>query len=44
MLYLVYMAMVILLTGTFAFFGIHTLLWFIRTYFENLRNRSGGGH
>lgn len=44
MLYYVYLAMVILLTGTFAFFGIHTLLWFIRAYLENLRNRSGGTH
>ncbi|UCF88401.1 MAG: hypothetical protein JSV70_08310 [bacterium] len=44
MLYYVYLAMVILLTGTFAFFGIHTLLWFIRAYLENLRNRSGGAH
>jgi len=42
MLYYVYLAMVILLTGTFAFFGIHTLLWFIRSYLENLRTRSGG--
>jgi hypothetical protein len=44
MLYYVYLAMVILLTGTFAFFGIHTLLWFIRAYLESLRNRSGGEH
>jgi len=42
MLYYVYLTMVILLTGTFTFFGIHTLLWFIRAYIENLRNRSGG--
>jgi hypothetical protein len=44
MLYYVYLAMVILLTGTFAFFGIHTLLWLIRSSIEKMRNRSGGAH
>ena len=43
-LYYVYLAMVILLTGTFAFFGVHTLLWFIRAYLESLRDKSGGAH
>lgn len=33
-LYYVYLAMVILLAGVFIFFGIHTLLWFIRAHLE----------
>ena len=44
MLYYVYLAMVILLSGVFAFFGVHTLLWFIRAYLEHTGNRSGGAH
>ena len=44
MLYFVYLAMVILLTGTFAFFGIHTLLWLIRSTIEKMSDRSGGTH
>jgi DnaJ-class molecular chaperone len=33
-LYYVYLAMVILLSSVFIFFGIHTLLWFIRAHLE----------
>ena len=33
---------VILLAGVFAFFGIHTLMWFIRAYLENVGKGSGG--
>jgi hypothetical protein len=42
LLYYVYLAMVILLAGVFAFFGIHTLMWFIRAYLENVGKGSGG--
>ena len=38
-LYYVYLAMVILLSGVFFFFGIHTLLWFIRSYIEERNKR-----
>ncbi|MDT8395662.1 MAG: hypothetical protein RRA32_04310 [bacterium] len=44
LLYYVYLAMVILLSGVFAFFGIHTLLWFIRAYIEHAGKGSGGAH
>lgn len=40
MLYYVYLTMVILLSGTFFFFGVHTLLWFIRSYIEERSKRS----
>lgn len=39
-LYWTYLFMSTLLTGTFTFFGIHTLLWFLRS----LRERRAGGH
>jgi hypothetical protein len=39
-LYYVYFAMVILLSGVFIFFGIHTLLWFIRSYIEERGKRA----
>jgi hypothetical protein len=42
LLYYVYLAMVILLAGVFAFFGIHTLMWFIRAYLESTGKGSGG--
>jgi hypothetical protein len=44
LLYYVYLSMVILLSGVFAFFGIHTLLWFIRAYIEHVGKGSGGAH
>ncbi len=34
LLYVIYLAMVFLLFGVFIFFGIHTLLWFVRAYRE----------
>ena len=37
-LYYIYFCMVMLLTSVFAFFGIHTLLWFMRAHKEE-RNR-----
>ncbi|UCF31054.1 MAG: hypothetical protein JSV26_01090 [bacterium] len=39
-LYYVYLAMVVLLFGVFFFFGIHTLLWFIRAYIEEKGKRA----
>ncbi|UCG38500.1 MAG: hypothetical protein JSV00_10065 [bacterium] len=42
MLYYVYLAMVVLLSGVFIFFGIHTLLWFIRAYLERLKETGPG--
>jgi hypothetical protein len=44
LLYYVYLSMVILLSCVFAFFGIHTLLWFIRAYLEHVGKGSGGAH
>jgi hypothetical protein len=41
LLYFLYLAMVFLLFSVFFFFGIHTLLWFIRSFKEHL-GRSGG--
>ena len=38
-LFYTFWAMVILLTGTFAFFGVHTLLWFPRALKENKRHK-----
>ncbi len=35
--YFVFLAMVCLLTGTFFFFGIHTVLWFVRAFIEKIR-------
>jgi len=43
MLYYLYVAMVFLLFSVFFFFGIHTLLWFLRT-FKAYRNGSGEDH
>jgi hypothetical protein len=43
MLYYLYLAMVVLLFGVFFFFGIHTLLWFIRAQKERMGG-SGGAH
>lgn len=43
LLYYLYLAMVVLLFSVFLFFGIHTLLWFIRSYKEHLSG-SGGSH
>ncbi|NOY87044.1 MAG: hypothetical protein GXP52_07055 [Deltaproteobacteria bacterium] len=38
-LYYVYLAMVILLSGVFIFFGIHTILWFLRAYHDERKKR-----
>ena len=43
LLHYLYLAMVFLLSTVFLFFGIHTLLWFLRT-FKIYRDRSGGDH
>ncbi len=43
MLYYLYLIMVFLLFGVFFFFGIHTLLWFLRSFKEHL-GRSGGAN
>jgi hypothetical protein len=40
-LYYLYLAMVILLFSVFFFFGIHTLLWFIRSFKERLSGSGG---
>lgn len=40
LLHYLYLAMVFLLSTVFLFFGIHTLLWFLRS-FREYRNRSG---
>lgn len=39
-LYYVYLAMVILLSGVFIFFGIHTVLWFLRSYQNERKKRN----
>ena len=39
-LYFVYLAMVLLLSGVFIFFGIHTVLWFLRSYFDERKKRN----
>jgi hypothetical protein len=39
-LYYLYLAMVILLSGVFTFFGIHTLLWFLRAQKEEKGKRA----
>jgi hypothetical protein len=38
------MFMKVLLAGVFAFFGIHTALWFPRELRERRRRRREGGH
>ena len=43
LLYYIYLVMVFLLFSVFFFFGVHTLLWFIRSFKEYL-GRSGGAH
>ncbi len=35
--YYVFLAMVFLLTGTFLFFGIHTVLWAVRAFVEKIK-------
>jgi len=39
-LYYLYLSMVILLSGVFTFFGIHTLLWFLRAQKEEKSKRA----
>ena len=41
-LYYSYVLMTTLLIGTFAFFGLHSLLWLPRSLVERLRRRRGG--
>jgi predicted CXXCH cytochrome family protein len=38
-LYFTFMFMVILLVGTFSFFGLHTLLWFIRLMKDKIKSQ-----
>ncbi len=40
-LYYSYLLMTTLLIGTFAFFGLHTILWLPRSFVERLRQRRG---
>ncbi len=42
LLYGIWLYFVIIISATFTFFGIHTILWFIRSFVERVRN--GGGH
>ncbi|HET8577756.1 MAG TPA: cytochrome c3 family protein [Methylomirabilota bacterium] len=42
-LYYSYVFMIALLVGTFAFFGLHTLLWLPRSLIERLRHGRPGG-
>ncbi len=36
--YYVFLGMICLVTGTFGFFGLHTLLWFIRAFIDKIKN------
>ncbi len=38
MYYYVFLGMVCLVTGTFSFFGLHTVLWFIRAFIDKVKN------
>jgi cytochrome b subunit of formate dehydrogenase/nitrate/TMAO reductase-like tetraheme cytochrome c subunit len=39
-LFYTYWAMTLLLIGTFAFFGVHTILWFVRSFIESRRGEA----
>jgi cytochrome b subunit of formate dehydrogenase len=42
LLFAVWLYFMILMTGTFSFFGIHSVLWWIRSWIERCRNGTAG--